>query len=76
MTTKLTTRREVETDGEPVTLPISADGLKLVRKGRRNVTRSPGATSRAPTGGSTLRSATIRRSAALERPMCNSCTSV
>jgi hypothetical protein len=37
MTTKLTSplRREIEIDGEPYTLTIAPDGLKLVRKGRR-----------------------------------------
>lgn len=28
-------RREVEIDGEPYTLTIDPDGLKLVRKGKR-----------------------------------------
>jgi hypothetical protein len=37
MTTKLTTplKRELEIDGEPYTLTIDPDGLRLVRKGRR-----------------------------------------
>jgi hypothetical protein len=37
MTTKLTAslRREIEIDGEPYTLTISPEGLRLVRKGRR-----------------------------------------
>jgi hypothetical protein len=38
MTTKLTgpLKREVEIEGQPYTLTISADGLRLVPKGRRN----------------------------------------
>jgi hypothetical protein len=37
MTTKLTTpiKREIDIDGEPYTLTVSAEGLRLVRKGRR-----------------------------------------
>jgi hypothetical protein len=37
MTTKLTTplKREIEIDGEAYTLTIAAEGLRLVRKGRR-----------------------------------------
>ena len=37
MTTKLTSplRREIEIDGEPYTLTISPNGLRLVRKGHR-----------------------------------------
>jgi hypothetical protein len=37
MTTKLTSpvRREIEIDGEPYTLTISSEGLRLVRKGHR-----------------------------------------
>ena len=37
MTTKLTSalRREIEINGEPYTLTISPDGLRLVRKGHR-----------------------------------------
>ena len=37
MTTKLTTplKREIEIDGEPYTLTIAPEGLRLVRKGRR-----------------------------------------
>lgn len=37
MTTKLTTplKRELEIDGEPYTLTIAPEGLRLVRKGRR-----------------------------------------
>jgi hypothetical protein len=38
MTTKLDKplKRELDIDGEPYTLTISADGLKLVQKGKRN----------------------------------------
>jgi len=38
MTTKLTgpLKREVEIEGQPYTLTISVDGLRLVPKGRRN----------------------------------------
>jgi hypothetical protein len=37
MTTKLTTplKREIEIDGEPYTLTVAVEGLRLVRKGRR-----------------------------------------
>ena len=37
MTTKLTAplKREIEIDGQPYTLTIAPEGLRLVRKGRR-----------------------------------------